>query len=164
MKLINKKNNDLIIIAHGFGFFFELFLCLIIIVLGILLFILNLLPQNYNQSNIILICCCPVASLICLYFIYKLFKKSSVKFSQDKFITNGNSSFKDFENINEKCEDFLGYKLIKKHMLPTIEFTLKNNKKKFFYCGQFTSKQIQQILVEIKKQGGFANKEILIVK
>ena len=160
MKLVNKKNNDLIIIAHGFGFFFEFFLCLTIFILGIVIFILNLLPQNYNQTNIVLVCCCPLASLICLYFIYKLFHKSIVKFSQSTFFTKGNSSFKDFETINEKYENFLDYKLTKKHMLPTIEFTFKNNRKKFFYCGQFTNKQIKQILFEIKKRGGFLNKEV----
>ena len=163
MKFINKKNN-LIIIAHGFGFFFEFFLCLIITILGIITFILNLLLQNYNQTNIILICCCPIASLICLYYIFKLFSKSSVKFSENIFFAKGNSSFKDFGTINEKCENFLDYKLIKKHILPTIEFTFKNNRKKFFYCGQFTNKQIKQILSEIKKRGGFNNKEISIVK
>ena len=160
MKLINKKNNSLIIIAHGFGFFLELFLCLFIAILGIVIFVLNLLPQNYNQVNIILICCCPIASLICLYFIYKLFGKSIVKFSQSTFFTKGNSSFKDFKIINEKYANFSDYKLIKKHMLPTIEFTLYNNKKKYFYCGQFTNKQLQQILLEIQNRGGFPNKEI----
>lgn len=160
MKIINKNNNDIVIIAHGFGFFFELLLCLCITVLGIVVFILNLLPQNYNLSNIILICCCPIASLICIYFLYRLFYKSSVKFSQNDFSTKGNNSFNDFKPISEKCENFIDYKITKKYMLLVIEFTLKDNRKKFFYCGQFTKNQIQQILIEIKKRGGFKDKEI----
>lgn len=157
-----KKNNDLTIRAHGFGFIF-LFMCLLIMILsGILSIITSFLWFN-NELNLVTNILCLIFIIIFELFLIKefveLLKKAKVDFINDIFITKGQNK-KIFPRIHINCKDFVSYKLTSKYAAQCLEFTFINGKKILFHTMQFSKKQNLQILNEIKKRGGFPNQEI----
>lgn len=157
-----KKNNDLTIRAHGFGFIFMLMAILTLLIAGVVSLATSFLWFNKDIGLIESFCGLLVIIIFEPFLIIELlnlFKKAKVEFIDHVFITNGQHK-KIFPPIHVNCEDFVNYKLISKFGAQCIEFTFKSNKKVLFHIMQFSKKQILTILNEIKIRGGFPNQEV----
>ena len=151
-------NEKLLIRAHGIGFYVCLFMCLAPIALAIFVMIVALLvKEDKIYGNWQAIVFSFIAIVWMTYETVMLFKKGKVEFDGDKFINPGKyMSF--YPPFKVKCSDIISCRII----IMGFEFTFANRykKKEYFHTLQFSKKQLQQILNEIKARGGLQDQEI----
>ena len=151
-------NKKLTIRAHGFWFYVCLFACIGGIALCLLaaLFALILREDDFYSSWVAIV----IYIIGIIWMIYEtvmLFKKGKVEFDGEKFINPGKyTSF--YPPFKVKCSDIIACRIV----MLGFEFTFANRykKKEYFHTLQFSKKQLQQILNEIKARGGLQDQEI----
>jgi len=156
---MSKNEKELIIRAHGIGFFIVLMMISIIILFGIIsiigIFITNTLLYKYWGYIIISI----IVFAILINELIKWIKVNKVIFRGNEFISPKRSDIK-YLGINKNCEDFVGYKIVYRNLLMSMEFKFSDGSTSYFHYITFTKKQILQILNEIQKRGGLKDIEI----
>ena len=154
-----QTTNNLVIRAHGIGFFVLLFIYLLFPISAISLFISFFIPSTDAFHNITILI---LAILTILFFsieIINLFKKGKVIFHSDIFECNGQYT-KYFPKFKKRYSEFKSFKLLSKFGAQCVEFTFTNDKKVLFHTMQFSKNQIKRIVSEIKYRGGFMDCEI----
>ncbi len=156
---MSKNEKELIIRAHGIGFFIVLMMISIIILFGIIsiigIFITNTLLYKYWGYIIISI----IVFAILINELIKWIKVNKVIFRGNEFISPKRSDIK-YLGINKNCEDFVGYEIVCSSLLMSMEFKFSDGSTSYFHYITFTKKQILQILNEIQKRGGLKDIEI----
>ena len=152
------ENKKLTIRAHGFGFYVCLFMYLSLVALGVLAVVLALTvdEEGFHTSGVAIIICF-LTTIWAIYETVMLFKKGKVEFDGEKFINPGKyTSF--YPPFKVKCSDIIACRIV----MLGFQFTFANRykKKEYFHTMQFSKKQLQQILNEIKARGGLQDQEI----
>ena len=152
------KNKKLLIRAHGFGFYVCLFMCLSLVALGIFTIVMVFIvdEEGFHTSAIAIIIYF-LTTIGMTYETVMLFKKGKVEFDGEKFINSGKyTSF--YPPFKVKCSDIIACRIV----MLGFQFTFANRykKKEYFHTLQFSKKQLQQILNEIKARGGLQDQEI----